>query len=99
MRFISEFSSMIIGIAGPYSAPTHEQRQRNLDALNTVAAQLFAMGHTPIIGVNAALPVLEKLPDSADAYNAIMDTSLAVMACCEAIVAIAIGRSGRMPFS
>ncbi len=32
---------MIIGVAEPYSAPTTEQRQRNLDAMNEAAARLL----------------------------------------------------------
>ena len=78
---------MTIGVAGPYSAPTEEQRQRNLDAMNEVAARLLEMGHTPIIGVNAALPVVEKA-DVADKYKAIMEISLAVIDTCEALLVI-----------
>lgn len=55
---------MLIGVAGPYSADTEEQRQKNLDAMNNAAAKLLEKGHTPLIGVNAALPVIrvyEKL--------------------------------------
>ena len=40
-------------------------------------------------------PFSEKSPIIAAVAAA---TGLAVMACCEAMVAIAIGRSGRMPF-
>lgn len=55
---------MLIGVAGPYSAHTEEQRQKNLDAMNIAAAKLLGKGHTPLIGVNAALPIIhayEKL--------------------------------------
>ena len=80
---------MIIGVAGSYSSPTAEQRQRNLDALNVAAAQLLALGHTPIIGVNAALPVVEKMHEASDRYEAIIKISLAVMTCCEALLILA----------
>ncbi len=40
-------------------------------------------------------PFSEKSPIMAAVAAA---TGLAVMACCEAMVAMAIGRSGRMPF-
>ncbi len=50
---------MIIGVAGPYSADTAEQRQINLDNMNKAAARLLELGHVPIIGMNAAIPVLE----------------------------------------
>jgi hypothetical protein len=85
---MGEFPAMIIGVAGPYSAPDSEQRQKNLDALNRSAARLLVLGHTPIVGVNAALPVLEKLDGDADNYAAIMDISCAVMMCCEALLMI-----------
>lgn len=78
---------MIIGVAGPYSAPTEVQRRANLDALNAAAAQLLEMGHVPIIGVNAALPVLEQARVT-DGYEAVMRISLAVIAACDALLLI-----------
>ena len=79
---------MIIGVAGPYSADTEEQRQANLDAMNSAAAKLLEMGHIPVIGVNAALPVLDKANVS-DRYKAIMDISLAVINACDALLLLA----------
>lgn len=78
---------MVIGVAGPYSAPTEEERKANLGAMNTVAARLLEMGHTPVIGVNAALPVIEQA-DVADRYTAIMRISLAVIGACDALLLI-----------
>lgn len=76
---------MIIGVAGPYSAPTKAQQQLNLQQLNKAAAQLLLMGHVPLIGVNAALPVIEEAkPDNA--YKACMDISLAVIGACQALL-------------
>lgn len=79
---------MIIGIAGPYSADTQEQRQKNLDAMNTAAARLLERGHIPLVGVNAALPVLDK-SISVDTYKAIMDISLTVIDKCEGLLLLA----------
>ena len=79
---------MIIGVAGPYSADTAEQRKRNLDAMNMAAARLLQKGHIPLIGVNAALPVVE-MSDIKDRYKAIMDISLTVIDRCEALLLIA----------
>lgn len=79
---------MIIGVAGPYSADTEEQRQKNLEAMNRMAARLLEMGHVPLIGVNAALPVV-ALANVADGYKAIMDISMAVIDKCEAILLLA----------
>lgn len=78
---------MLIAVAGPYSAATPEQRQRNLDALNLAAAEVFKRGHIPVIGVNAALPVAERL-DPANRYENIMAISLAVVEKCDAILII-----------
>lgn len=77
-----------IGVAGPYSAPTAEQRQQNLDAMNTAAARLLEKGFVPVIGMNAALPVLEKA-EVPDRYKAIMEISLAVIGACDALLLLA----------
>ena len=79
---------MIIGVAGPYSADTSEERQRNLDAMNRAAAELLKMGHIPLIGVNAALPVVD-MTSGIDRYSAIMDISLAVIDRCEGLLLLA----------
>jgi hypothetical protein len=77
---------MIIGVAGPYSAPTAEARKRNLDAMNIAAAGVYEKGHTPFIGLNMALPVLDKLDTRGDNYGAIMDISLVVIDKCDALL-------------
>ena len=79
---------MIIAVAGPYSADTAEQRQLNLDAMNIAAARLLEMGHTPVIGMNAALPVIAKA-NVADPYQCIMDISLAVIGACDGLLLLA----------
>lgn len=79
---------MIIGIAGPYSADTAEQRQYNLDNLNKAAAKVLELGHIPLIGMNAALPVL-VFADIQDRYKAGMDISLAVINACDALLLLA----------
>ena len=78
---------MIVGVAGPYSAPAAEQRQANLDAINAAAARLLEMGHVPLIGMNAALPVLAQANVS-DRYKAVMDISLAVISACDVLLLI-----------
>ncbi len=78
---------MIIGVAGPYSADTSEKRKSNLDAMNSAAARLLEMGHIPLIGMNAALPVTERA-NVRDNYKAVMEISLAVINSCEAILMI-----------
>jgi len=78
---------MIIGVAGPYSADTAEKRKSNLDAMNNAAARLLELGHIPIIGMNAALPVIERA-NLKDKYKATMEISLAVIDRCEGILLI-----------
>jgi len=79
---------MLIAVAGPYSADTPGQRQRNLAAMNEAAAAVMNRGHIPVIGVNAALPVVECLGPDANQYEAIMAISLALVDKCEAILII-----------
>jgi hypothetical protein len=79
---------MKIGIAGPYSAPTPDGRQQNLDRLNQTAAHILSLGHIPLIGINAALPAVQFLPE-AERYEAIMKISLAVIDACDALLLIA----------
>ena len=79
---------MIIGVAGPYSADTEAQRQANLYNMNKAAARLLEMGHTPLIGVNAALPVVQQAKLD-NPYEAIMAISMAVIDKCDALLLIA----------
>jgi|SRR5215213_1083392 len=79
---------MLIAVAGPYSAETIEQRQHNLEAMNKAAAEVMMRGHIPMIGVNAALPVVEWLGAKIDRYEAIMAISLALVDKCEAILMV-----------
>jgi len=78
---------MIIGVAGPYSADSAEKRQENLDAMNAAAAMLLGKGHIPLIGVNAALPVVAQAT-MVDRYKAMMDISLAVIDACDGLLLI-----------
>ena len=83
-----EIIPMLIAVAGPYSAETKEQRQHNLDALNEAAAAILKLGHIPLIGVNAALPVVQRLDANSDHYEAMMTISLALVDKCDAILMI-----------
>lgn len=53
--------------------------------MNKAAAEVMRLGHIPVIGVNAALPVVECMP-GIDRYDAIMKISLAVVDRCDAIL-------------
>lgn len=86
---------MVIGIAGPYSAPTETERQQNLDRLNRAAALLLERGHTPLIGINAALPVM-KFAHVEDTYAAQMAISMAVVGACEALLILAESKGANL---
>ena len=75
-------------VAGPYSAPTAEGRAANLRRMNEAAAALARSGHVPVIGVNAAMPVLEA---AGRPYTdpLMMTISLALAARCDACLRIA----------
>jgi hypothetical protein len=86
---------MWIMIAGPYSsgARTDDERAENLRAMNRAALEVFRRGHTPIIGVNLALPVIEVAgPDSFD--ELMMPLSLALAERCDAVLRIGGPSSG-----
>ncbi|MEP7145617.1 MAG: hypothetical protein ABI792_01270 [bacterium] len=55
--------------------------------MNIVAAKLLEMGHIPLIGMNAALPVIERA-NIKDKYKSAMEISLAVIDKCESILMI-----------
>ena len=81
---------MLIMVAGPYSAPTEEERQRNLNKINQAAARVSEKGHVPVVGVNAALPVVDA-GNFDNPYNEIMRISVALAEKCDAI--LCLGRS------
>lgn len=78
---------MLIAVAGPYSAGTEEQKKRNLDAMNIAASEVYKKGHIPVIGVNAALFIAEKLPELPET-NVINEISFAIVDRCDAILMI-----------
>lgn len=78
---------MLIVIAGPYSAQTDEQKAANLKGMNIAAAEVYKLGHIPVIGVNAALFVADELPEL-DRRKVINNISFAVVERCDAILMI-----------
>lgn len=89
---------MIIGVAGPYSAPTAEQRQQNLDAMNLAAAEVYKKGHIPFIGINVAVPVVNQMAfeNEEKRYEAIMKMSLALINQCDALLVIGESKGVQM---
>ena len=61
VRYRCFICSMLILIAGPYRSGTNDDpqlMQKNLSRLESVALPLFRLGHLPMIGEWAALPLL-----------------------------------------
>lgn len=86
---------MWIMVSGPYAtgAPDAAARAANLRAMNEAAAELFRMGHVPVIGVNMALPVIGAA--GPEHYDAIMlPLSLALAERCDACLRIGGPSSG-----
>jgi hypothetical protein len=61
---------MWVMVSGPYRAASAEARRANLRVLNRAAHEIFRKGHVPIIGVNAALPIIEAAVE--ECYDDIM---------------------------
>lgn len=78
---------MLIAVAGPYSANTEKEKENNLKAMNTAAAEVYKKGHIPVIGVNASLYVADELPEP-ERKKVISDISFAIVERCDAILII-----------
>jgi hypothetical protein len=77
--------TMLIAVAGPFMAATPKERQQNFDRLNRAAAEVLKLGHIPVVGLNCALPVIDRVKLHDD-YQAITDISLAVVGRCDAML-------------
>ena len=78
---------MFIMISGPYSAPKEEERQKNLQKINRAAAEVAKKGHIPVVGINAALPIV-RTGMFDDESKEIMRISLALAEKCDAILCL-----------
>ena len=78
---------MLIMVSGPVSADSDESRMENIARLNRVAAEIFKRGHIPVVGVNAAAPVVEEA-GVADKYEATMKICEALAEKCDAVFVI-----------
>jgi len=80
---------MWIMIAGPYTsgAQNESERQANLDVMNASALKVFEKGHTPVIGVNLALPIIQ-VAGSHRFEELMMPISLAAAERCDACLRV-----------
>lgn len=76
-------------VAGPYkgSSDDPEVWYANLQKLNQAAFEIFKKGHIPVIGVNAALPVIAAAGE-AHYEDIMMPVSLALAEKCDAVLRI-----------
>jgi len=86
---------MLIMVAGPYSAPTEKERQENLRTINQAAVKVSKRGHIPVVGVNAALPIVNE-GDFTSPYDEIMRISLALAERCDAILCLGTSKGVEM---
>jgi hypothetical protein len=86
---------MLIMVAGPYSAPTEAERKQNLVKINTAAVQVVEKGHIPVVGVNAALPIVE-MGNFKNDYDVIMSISVALAEKCDAILTLGTSKGVEM---
>jgi hypothetical protein len=86
---------LLIMIAGPYRGGSSDKLiwDQNHKELNKVAFAVFQRGHLPIIGVNAALPIIEQ-SDFVHFDYIMMPLSLALADRCDAILRIGGYSSG-----
>jgi diadenosine tetraphosphate (Ap4A) HIT family hydrolase len=75
-----------IMVAGPYSSGAADAagRAANLAALNRAALALARAGHVPVVGVNAALPLIDLAAEPAAYDELMMPISLALADRCDA---------------
>jgi len=78
---------MLVMVSGPVSAESEKMRMDNIATLNRVAAEVFKRGHIPLVGVNAAAPVIEEA-GIADRYEAMMAICEALAERCDAVLLI-----------
>jgi hypothetical protein len=82
---------MLVMVSGPVSGDDPEEEEKNRDELNRVAAEVFKRGHVPLVGLNAARPVVE-VAGVEDSYEAVMRICEELAARCDAV--LLIGESG-----
>lgn len=80
---------MWIMIAGPYRTNSEDKEtwKKNHELLNRAALAVFKKGHTPIIGVNMALPVIQITGESSF-EDLMMPISLQLADKCDAVLRI-----------
>ncbi|MBF9233212.1 DUF4406 domain-containing protein [Microvirga alba] len=81
---------MWIWVCGPYATGGADRQQRaaNLRILNQAALELFRRGHTPVIGANMALPMIDAAGMDDASHDIRLPLSLALLEKCDACLRI-----------
>jgi hypothetical protein len=81
---------MWIWVCGPYATGSADKSQRaaNLRFLNEAALDIFRRGHTPIIGANMALPMIQAAGLDDASHDIRLPLSLALLEKCDACLRI-----------
>lgn len=80
---------MWIMVSHPYRSTSEDPAvwERNRRAMNEIGLKVWERGHVPVIGVNAALPIIEAAGE--EHYEAIMmPLALAMLERCDAVLYI-----------
>lgn len=80
---------LFIMIAGPYTTGSDDRQvwKMNHKKMNKAAYEVHKMGHVPVIGVNAALPIIEAVGHE-KFEELMMPISLAMAERCDAVLRI-----------
>jgi nucleoside 2-deoxyribosyltransferase len=76
---------LLVMISGPVSSGSAEEEERNRAELNRIAAEVLKRGHVPLVGLNAARPVVE-LATVEDPYESVMRICEALADRCDAVL-------------
>jgi hypothetical protein len=82
---------MLVMVSGPVSGGSAEEEEKNRDELNRIAAEVLKRGHVPLVGLNAARPVVE-LAAVEDSYETVMRICEELAARCDAVLLVGESR-------
>ena len=97
-RCLAKYFCMLVAIGGKYSAPTQQEREKNLAILRALAAQVQQLGHSICIGLDFALPAVDgkSFLKEEDRYAEIMRISLEKILECDAFLLASESRGALM---
>ena len=98
---MSNRSSLLILVAGPYRSGTNDQPElieKNVKAMTDTALQLYQMGHLPVLGEWFALPLIEAAGSKAigdEVFNSMFHpVAIQLIDHCDAVLRIGGNSAG-----